>query len=520
MRNRIASLTTPGLEEARRAVWSSRRKDRWRPRVERLEERVVLAPSGNVAMLAATSLSPVSVVTRYQITGSLTGAMTLGIYRSSTPSLDTSSVLVGQTQIDTTGLPPAVYQTTVSLTQPLDINPSLKYVLAVADSTSQIAETDETDNVASYRTWNVAAVTHGFEFDGQETAWVAAMTNGLLGAGFDAAVPFNWAALSAVPAPGSTTLAAQSMVVQVGQAISALPIHVNDVVNLQLIGHSRGGDVVSQVVPLINRTQAPLAGGYLKLTLLDPHPARNSTVLYFSSSNGPIGALAQADFVAFQAAANDPPLTIPTGVNSTEIFYQQTPVTSAVRPDELFINPWGEVPAGGSSAGLVYYNLTGIVPSHEGVHDFYLQTIVPLLATGAQIPLPPAPTPAPPTTGGPVFPNARLGTRYEYQVLVSGSVARPVARHLLNSFASLNLHLARRRFPAASTQLNRLGIYIARQAGRGIPAAGVPYLEGLLAQTRLLLFPRAGGAARSLAHHTAVHHATPLRANLVSKHGG
>jgi len=393
----------------------------------------------------------------------------------------------------------------VSLAQPLDINPSLKYVLAVADPTNQVPETDKTDNVTSYRTWNVAAVTHGFEANGQEPAWVTSTAAALQAAGYDAAVPFNWAPLSAVPAPGSVTLASQALVVQVGQAISGLAIQPNDVVNLQLIGHSRGGDVVSQAVNLINRNQAPLAGGYLKLTLLDPHPARNGSVPYFSSStNGPIGTLAQADFVAFQAVANDPPLTIPAGVNSTEIFYQQTLVTSTVLPDERFINPWGEVPAGGATAGVVYYNLTGVVPSHEGVHDFYLQKVVPLLATDTPIPLPPAPVPTPPTTGGPVFATMQSGTRYEYQLLTSGGVSRAVAKHLLVSFSTLNVYLSRRRYPAATVQLNKVGLFIGRQAGRGIPAAGVPYFQGLLTQTRLLLFPQVAVAVRSLAVATPV----------------
>ena len=85
-------------------------------------------------------------------------------------------------------------------------------------------------------------------------------------------------------------------------------------VDVHLIGHSRGGDVVSLAAGLLNRFAPPLAGGFLELTLLDPHPARNGPVAYYSSSTGPIGALARQEFVAFQAATNDPPLVIPAGV--------------------------------------------------------------------------------------------------------------------------------------------------------------------------------------------------------------
>jgi hypothetical protein len=466
--------------------------------MERLEERVALSASGNVAMVAATSLSPVSVIAQYQVTGSLTGPMTLGIYRSPTSSFGSLSVLVGQEQLQSADLTPGTHETDVSLTQALDINPSLKFVLAVADPANQVSETDKADNVAAYRTWIVGAVTHGFESNGQEPSWVTSTTAALKADGYDAAVAFNWASLSAVPAPGSVTLAAQAMAVQIGQAIGGLPIQSNDVVDLHLIGHSRGSGVVVQVLNLINRNQAPFAGGFIKLTLLDPHPAVNTAVPYYSFSNGPIGSLAQTDFVAFQAAANDPPLTIPAGVNSTEVFYQQTPVTSAILPDERFINPWGEVPVSGSSAGLVYYNLTGIVPSHEGVHDFYLQKVVPLLATDAPIPLPIGPVPSSPTNGGPAFANARLATLYEYQLLTAGGITRPVAKHLLNSFSTLNRWLAGRKYPAASAQLARMGLFIIRQSGRGIPTVAASYLQGLLAQTRLLLFPKASTAVRNL----------------------
>src|SRR5262245_52910655 len=118
-------------------------RTRWRGRLEGLEERVVLGTfAGDLAMAGATALSPQVVAAQYQVTGgSLTGPMTLGIYRSPTATFGNSSILVGQTTLQGTDLGVGSHQVTVNLSQTLDINPSMKYVLAVADPGDAVAET-------------------------------------------------------------------------------------------------------------------------------------------------------------------------------------------------------------------------------------------------------------------------------------------------------------------------------------------------------------------------------------------
>jgi hypothetical protein len=450
----------------------------------------VLATAGNLTMAGATALSPQVVSAQYQITGSdLTGTMPLDIYRSSTAAIGNSSILVGQTTLQLTDLTVGSHQVTVNLSQALDINPSMKYVLAVADPGNTVAETTKTDNTASFRTWIVGAVTHGLELDGQFPPWVTMTTAGLTADGYDAVVPFDWARLSASPTPGSVQLAAQGMTAQINQAIASLPLQPGDVVDVHLIGHSRGGDVVSVVAGELNRSAPPLSGGYLKLTLLDPHPARNGPVAYYSSSNGPIGTLAQMQYLAFQSSTNDPPLTIPPGVNSTEIFYQQTKVPNALLPAEHFLNSWGEVPAGGAPAGVTYYNMTGSVNSHEGIHDFYYQQIVPLLATGLSIPIAPSPVPTAPEDGGPALPNGRAGYRYEESLLLTGGVTGSVAAHLLRSYGTLDGLLAAHRYQAVGPQVAKMERFLTRQSGRGIPAAATPYFLAQLQLVEPLLIP-------------------------------
>jgi hypothetical protein len=210
-----------------------------------------------------------------------------------------------------------------------------------------------------------------------------------------------------------------------------------------------------------------------------------------------------ASFRTRIVAANDPPLSTASGVNSTEIFYQHALVPDALRPDEQILNSWEVVPAGGAAAGVVYYYMTGIVNSHEGLDDFYLQQIVPLLATGAPLPIPASPVPTVPTNGGPAFPNKRIGYKYEYRLLRSRGVPAPVATHLLRSFATLNSMLADQKFPAADVQIKKMDRFIGKQSGRTIPKFAAACLQEQLALSPVLLFsdtPVSMKAARAIAH--------------------
>jgi hypothetical protein len=459
--------------------------------VESLEGRVVLsgiaqADLPDLAMTGVTSLSPQQVSAAYEITGDMLTPMTLGIYRSATSSLDGSSVLVGQTTLQASELTPGAHQVVVSLAQPLDINPSLKDVLAVADPAGQVAETTKADNSASFRIWVVGAVVHGAQLDGQFPSWVTSMTTALQADGYDAAIPFNWAAASSFRDGGVVSAEGFLLRDAVDQAAVGLPTQPNDVVDVHLIGFSRGASVVTEAASLLDRSTAPLSGGYLKLTLLDPHAATNLGVPEFSSSSGPIGTLARLNYQAFQVS-HDPPPTIPAGVNSTEVFYQQAPVTTALLPTEKFLNLWGAVPVAGSTAGVTYYNLTGIVNSHEGVHFFYQQQVVPLLASGTAVPLPPSPTPSPPTHGGPIPANPRLGLRYEYRLARSVGVRPSASIYVLRNFAVLNRMLLNTQVPpqlaVEGLQIHKLGGFINRQAGRSVPVLVATYLDELLAET-------------------------------------
>src|SRR5262249_53322482 len=157
---------------------------------------------------------------------------------------------------------------------------------------------------------------------------------------------------------------AQGLAAQINQTIAKLPTQPNDVVDLHLIGHSRGAVVVTTTAGLLDWNAPPLAGGYLKLTLLDPHPARTSPVAYGSAAKCAIGRLVDQTYHAFQAAVADPPLVIPPRVNRAEVFYQTASVQATLSPQDRVLNIWGSVPASGSTSSVIYFDLTQAVPSH------------------------------------------------------------------------------------------------------------------------------------------------------------
>ena len=145
----------------------------------------------------------------------------------------------------------------------------------------------------------------------------------------------------------------------------------------------------------------------------------------------------------------------------------------------------------------VYYNISGIVPSHEAVPAYYLGDVVPLLATGAPPSLAPLPAPPYPANGGPVFAGGHRGFRYEYGLFKVAGVPGSVAARLLRGYSSLNLMLKHRRFAAAGAQINHLDRFIGKQSGKTIPAAAAPIFQEQLQLSRVLLFPAAPASAKA-----------------------
>jgi hypothetical protein len=139
-------------------------------------------------------------------------------------------------------------------------------------------------------------------------------------------------------------------------------------------------------VQLLNKTSEwtpGLKAGYLKMTMLDPHPASNSRPgPQYSVSNGLLGEIARGEINAFQSKAKDPPVFVPADVQDAEVFYQHTPVQVSGGSNHGIYNLWGQVPVLGNAS---YFNLTAPGISHAGkfgVQNWYEDNVVPTLGTG------------------------------------------------------------------------------------------------------------------------------------------
>ena len=285
--------------------------------------------------------------------------LTFGLYRSSSSSFDpTTAILVNTVTEDADGndFSEDLGQHAVTVNDPdaLLPDPLHEYVYVVADPQHTIGDPDGTFHEAHYRKFVLGVVAHGFELFGEFTGvpdWETQMADDLVSIdGFDQAIPFDWASDSDKGDPGFATGAGDRLAAQIISAEDSLIQDYGqpgDVVDLDLIGHSRGAVVISQALQDLYHTAGPgLAGGYVKMTLLDPHPANNDEGL--ASVNGTFGSLVAGPYLAiFQAAAQDPQVVIPPNVDAWDDIYQNTPSSSAFGMSlsgENFMNLWGDDP--------------------------------------------------------------------------------------------------------------------------------------------------------------------------------
>lgn len=208
---------------------------------------------------------------------------------------------------------------------------------------------------ASFETHVLGVIVHGLEIDGQVPDWEMQLAADLLSHGYEAVIPFDWALLSILPFPVALQLANAGLFYQVVTKSDQLASqHPGDVVDINFIGYSRGAVVVSQVLQsLVGTTDPALQGGFMEMTLLDPHPANNAfgqfSFLPIASSLGGVVTL-------FQDLTQDPQVIVPSNVDQVFDFNEQSPSgqlgwlmgflqTSAFSQlREFFLNLWGEPP--------------------------------------------------------------------------------------------------------------------------------------------------------------------------------
>ncbi len=237
-------------------------------------------------------------------------------------------------------------------------------------------------------------VVHGLVFDlpqlffNTPPAWEMQTAAALQQNGYEAVLPFNWVRLSILPFPFAIEWASNQLYQQVvAEADQLASQHPGDVVDIHFIGHSRGNVIVSQAIQQLAGTNDPaLRGGYMQMTLLDPHPANNLYGRFSWLSGVEVSDLSAAAIFVFQALARDPQVIVPANVQQADLFDQQTLAGHLFRyGDEFFVNLWGETAAtipNESARPIQEQNLTNVnAPGigfigHSEVHDWYLVNVV------------------------------------------------------------------------------------------------------------------------------------------------
>jgi hypothetical protein len=482
---------TPAFRRERRATQPARVLS-----IECLEDRAVPAVVAlpDIAMLAVTTHDSKSVTFQYSIANaSVKSSFSVAIYRAPRATFQPANdIKIGEKTFLSADGSVGTHTFTLTITGGLPIDPAHPFVLAVANPTRSVVESDaqsDTNDVASFRTFVVGAVAHGYEATPGLPAWVNGIAKGLTHDGYDVAIPFNWSSTSNTPLPGQAVAAGLKLANEIAKDVAKLPLGPNDVIDLQLIGHSRGAVVISQAaLDLQAMEQASsfsnskaLRSGFLKLTFLDPHPANNGNPqqAWYSASGGSLGRLGLGLYTQFQAAAQDPQVVIPSNASDTEVYYQHASHLVAPSIQEKFVDVWGQVPISG--AVTHYCDLTGIVNGHYEVPDWYLAHVVPTLkANGAFV--------CPGKMGTPSAAQIRAssppisgGADFEVQALFPKVVTvQSLAVSIENQLAAAEGAIVLGDRPLALSRLKALAQLISSESGKHIDATTAKFVVGLL----------------------------------------
>jgi hypothetical protein len=367
--------------------------------LEPLEDRLLL--SASVQMSFATTTDSRTVSVNYTISGGdfIGQGLTFNIYRSPNYNSLTGAQLIATATIapsDRADLSAGPHQG-VKLALPgtsgqaLTPNPARPFIVVAANPSAGISAS----TIASFETHVLGVISHGLEINpfvwltNAAPAWETQMAASLQQRdGYEAVIPFAWSLWSILPLPGFIELAGNQLYQQVAAEADQLAAqHPGDVVDINFIGHSRGAVVISEVLQdLAVRSDPATQGGFMQMTLLDPHPA-NPQLTGFSFSPASLLATLLADVsVLIEALTRDPQVVVPANVVAAQEFDQQTPVGVPFPSlGERLLNLWGEPPAALpnqsgqpiQSVNLTNVNAPGIgFIGHSEVHDWYQANVV------------------------------------------------------------------------------------------------------------------------------------------------
>jgi hypothetical protein len=311
---------------------------------------------GTLTLTRATTPDARGIEVEYTVDGEWqTRDVNFFIYRSARPELDGSEP-VAEPSVSVPASASATTTNTLRVAETVDLAPDTNkpYVVVVARYGGK-------ESSAWFKKHLVGVLVHGYTFRrfyeivnfGSRDAGLT-VADWLLGgpdaepwqenlastlertACYDPATfAFNWRHESIDDVASLLTAKARELFGRIGATAAGLTAqHSGDVVDLHLIGHSRGVVMVTQA--LVERASprganAPgLRGSYVIVTLLDPHPASNSDtpIQEDYDPNNPLAALTYNGYKAFQDQAKDPPIVLPggAGIREIQLLYQQSTV--------------------------------------------------------------------------------------------------------------------------------------------------------------------------------------------------
>lgn len=368
--------------------------------LEQLEDRVLPSAAPAIQMSFATTTDAQTVSVNYTITGASLAGQNVGfnIYRTSAYDSLSNAQLLGTATIpasDSADLSLGSHTgVKLSLTAPngqpvtaLTPNTALPFIVVVADSDG---------SSASFETHVLGVVAHGLELDpmlfwlNDVPAWELQLASALQQTdGYEAVIPFNWVRLSFLPFPMAIQLAGSELYQQVAAESDQLASqHPGDVVDINFIGHSRGTVVISEALQdLVGTNDPALRGGYMEMTLLDPHPANLAFSKFTWDPSLPAANDLAALVIWFEYLAHDPQVVVPPNVMQTQLYDEQTTAGQLgfSYQSEILLNFWGEMASAipnQSAQPIEELNLTNVVAAgigligHEEVHDWYLANVV------------------------------------------------------------------------------------------------------------------------------------------------
>ncbi len=323
----------------------------------------------NVELIYATTTDAKSVSVDYMVSDSNAQQIQFDIFRSDESRLTNNSIKIGTATItDQEDISIGEHDNVMLISNiPLLPDTRMPFIIVVSNCKG---ETDTTH----FQKWLLGAVAHGFDRYAMEGGWVWStlfqsyelppweinMVRNLKQVDmYNEVIQFDWMSDCGIDKPGFPELEGRKLKNQIINWIISYTNHPGDVVDLHLIGHSRGTVVITQAINnLLNDPVGNgIKGSYIELTLLDPHPANNDLQKIWGNwgtpgtihSCGFQGALeiniAKNMTTDFQKTVHDPYLLIPPGINSVDVWWQATDADKLCsQPDQEYIqNLWGMI---------------------------------------------------------------------------------------------------------------------------------------------------------------------------------